>query len=613
MPALCASAYLFFLIAPNLCALQNPSPPQTHLATPPGPIADARSSLAHGNAQEAIEILSNYLQNRPQNSAAHTLLGQAYASIGQNDRAEEEFRTVLQSAPDDSIALAALGELYEQAGQPEKAEPLLARAAKASGGVPQIRIEWAVVLSRLHKYKEAQKALAGVSPPNDPDQRLGFHRLKASVALGLGDSHTAASEMEKALALKPADTGLTIATAVAELQAKNAERAEILATPVYLQTRNPQVGLIVLQAELESHADFHATLDSLRATMLPASDRLTFRQHLAALLISHQEIADAITELQAAANLDPSRADLQYNLALAQFQAGRLDDAENSAAKCKDLGDDADLEALIGDIQEARGKNLEAAKSYQAAVGLAPTEEKYRLSLAVELIRHSNLDAARVVLQQAQTLLPNSWRIELALGMVEYFAGTDDDATRYLLRAYDLSPEPENALQYLGDVQMDRASAPDPAVLAKLCEYSDQHPKNGRMQYYCGAVSFRRDYATSDKSHAAEILKRLHASEGLLPKDASPHCQLGKAYRWLERWPEALAETKICARLDPDSADAHYRLAQIYQHLGQSVQSQSERTLYEAASTKVADENAHREAAMKTFIYTMQNRPPDQK
>ena len=613
IPSLCASAYLSFLIAPNLYALQNPSPPQTHAMTPPGPIAEARSSLAHGNGRDAVQILSNYLQTQPQDSAARTLLGQAYASIGENDHAEQEFRTVLQNAPDNSIALAALGELYEQAGQPEKAEPLLAHAAKASGGVPQLRIEWAVVLSRMHKYREAQNALAGVPPPNDPDQRLGFHRLKASVALGLGDSHVAASEMEKALMLKPADTGLAMATAVAELQSKNAKRAEALAAPVYSQTRNPQIGLIALQAEMESHADFHATLDSLRATPLPASEQLAFRQRLAALLISHQEIADAITELQVVASLDPSRADLRYNLALAQFQAGRLDDAEKSAEKCKELGEDADLEALMGDIQEARGKNLEAVKSYQEAVSLAPSDEKYRLSLAVELIRHSNLDAARVVLQQAQTLLPNSWRIELALGMVEYFAGTDEDATRYLLRAYELSPEPENALQYLADVQMDRASAPDPAVITKLCEYSDQHPKNGRMQYYCGAASFRRDYATSDKSHAAEILKRLHASEILLPKDASPHCQLGKAYRWLERWPEALKETKTCAQLDPDSADAHYRLAQIYQHLGHAAESQSERSLYEAASTKVADENAHREAAMKTFIYTMQNRPPDQK
>ena len=614
MPALFASACLLFFSAPALSAVQNQSAPQSHSTSSLGTIAEARSALANKNAQAAIQILSNYLQTRPQDSAARTLLGQAYASLGQNDRAEEQFRTVLQSAPDDSIALAALGELYLQVGQLEKAEPLLGHAAKASGGVPEIRIEWAVALARLRKYKEAQSALAGVSPPNDPDQLVQLHRLKGSVALGLGDSRTAASEMEKALTLRPADTALVLATAVAELQSKNAKRATSLAGPVYSQTGNPEVGFIVLQAELESRADFHPTLNSLRATPLPASEQLAFRQRLAAVLISHKEIAEAITDLQEAVSLDASHPDLQYNLALAQFQAGRLEDAAKSAEKCKDLGDDADLEGLIGDIQEARGNNLDAVKSYQAAIGLAPSEEKYRLSLAVELIHHSNLDAARVVLQQAQVLQPNSWRIELALGMVEYLAGTDDDATRYLLHAFELAPQPENALQSLADVQMDRASAPDPAAIAKLCEYSDQHPKDGRIQYYCGAVSFRRDYITGDKSRANEILKRLHTSENLLPQDdASPHCQLGKAYRWLERWPEALTESRICARLDPDSADAHYRLAQIYQHLGQPVESQKERKLFEVASTKVADENAHREATMKTFIYTMQNQAPNQK
>src|ERR1700692_4253944 len=186
MLALFASAYLFFSPVPALSALQNQSAPQRHSTSSLGAIAEARSSLANKNAEGAIQILSYYLQTRPQDSAARTLLGQAYASLGQNGRAEEEFRTVLQSAPDDFIALAALGELYLQAGQLEKAEPLLAHAAKASGGVPEIRIEWAVALARLRKYKEAQSALAGLSPPNDPDQRIRLHRLQASVALGLG-------------------------------------------------------------------------------------------------------------------------------------------------------------------------------------------------------------------------------------------------------------------------------------------------------------------------------------------------------------------------------------------------------------------------------------------
>jgi tetratricopeptide (TPR) repeat protein len=608
-----ASASLLLFIALTLGSQQNQPSQQTRPVQSSNPLAEARSSVANGNAEDAIRILSSYLQTRPKDSAARILLGQTYAIVGQNARAEKEFQTVLQFAPDDYVALAALGEIYERGGEPEKAEPMLARAVRVSHGAPQIRMEWAVVLARLHKYKEAQSALAGLSPPSDPEERIGFHRLKASVALGVGNPLAAAAEMEKALALKPADPGLALATAVAELQSQNWQRSASLAEPLFSGTHDPQFGIVLLEAQLGMNAEFHQTMELLRSTHLAPAQELVFRQRLAELLISHGHFSESVEELQAAVDLDPRRPDLQYDLALAQFRAGRPEDALKSAEKCKELGDNADLEDLLGDIQEARGDNLAAVRSYQAAVALAPNEEKYCLSLAVELIRHNSFDAAKVVLKKAEEVQPQSWRIQLALGMVEYFAGTDEETTRYLLRAAERAPEPETALKYLGDIAMDRASAPDPAAVTKLCGYSDRQPKDGHMQFYCGALLFRRDYASGDKTRVEEILKRLHVSAALLPKEASPHCQMGRAYRWLEQWQEALGESQTCARLDPKSADAHYRLAQIYRHLGQTEQWQKEMKLYEAASTRVADENARRQATMKTFLYTIQKETPDHK
>jgi Flp pilus assembly protein TadD len=601
---------LLFCFALALGAQQNPSSPQTHPSQSSRVLDEARASLARGNAEGAIQILSSHLQTRPEDSAARTLLGQAYAIDGRNDRAEEELQTVLQSAPDDTTALATLGEIYERGGQLEKAEPMLAHAAKVSHGAPQIRMEWGIVLARLHKYEEAQSALAGLSPPSGREQRIAFLRLKASVALGLGNTSEAAAEMEKALALNPADPRLVMATAVAELQSKNWQRAATLAEPLFSRTHDPQVGLVYLEAQLGTHADFHPTLELLHATQLAPKDEIAFHQRLAELLISHGKFAESIDEFRAVADLDPNHPESQFNLALAQFRAGRLDDALASAEKCKKLGDSAEIEDLLGDIQEARGDNLAAVTNYQAAAALAPNDEKYRLSLAIELIRHQNFDAAKVVLKDAQNLQPNSWRIQVALGMVEYFAGTDDEATRYLLHAADLADEPELALKYLGDIQVDRSSPPDPGAIAKLCEYADRQPEEGQMQFYCGASLFRRDSVSGDKTHAGEILRRLHTATVLLSKDASPHCQLGKAYRWLGQWQDALVESQICARMDPDSADAHYRLAQIYEHVGQPEQKRKEIKLYEAASTRVADENARRQATMKTFLYNIQKEQP---
>jgi len=598
-------------LASTCSAAQKQNPASRPQST--GPLAEAQSSLAQGNPQESIGILTNYLQSRPKDISARILLGQAYVSTGQNDRAEEEFREVLRTAPANYFALAALGEIYERAGQLAKAEPLLERAASLSHGAAGIRSEWAVVLVRLHKYKEAQGALAGLSPPPDPAERIAFHRLRASVALGLGNAAEAAAEMEKTLILKPDDTRLRVATAVAQLQAKNGQRAADLAEPVFSTTRDPDIGLILLEAQLQIRADFHATLEALRSKKLPLTEELAFRQHLAEVLIAHGEFADSIEELSRVVDLDPNRADLRFNLALAEFKAGRLTEALATASKCKALGDSADVEDLLGDIQEASGNNLSAVGSYQAAVALEPKEEKYRMSLGVELMRHQNFEAAKVVFIQAAELRPNSWRIQLALGLVEHFAGSDAEASRILVHAAELAPEPAGALQYVGGIQMDLTSAPDPAALALLCGYADRHPKDGNLQYYCGALRFRRDNLSGDKARANETLLRLHAAASLLPNDASPHCQLGRAYRWLERWQEALRESETCARMDPNLAEAHYRLAQIYQHLGQRERSQQEMKFYDDASKRTADENARRDEAMKTFLYTIQKQTPDHK
>jgi tetratricopeptide (TPR) repeat protein len=574
--ALGCVSLLFFLLQWNACAQNKTAAPQNQQQSS-GPLQSAQSALESGNPEQAIRILSDYLRTHPE----------------------------------DSRARLALGEIYERTGQLEKAEPLMERAANASHGDPEIRLQWAVVLARLHKYKEAESALAGLSPPTDREARIRFYRLKASVALGLGKATAAASEMEKALALKPDDEGLTLATAAAQLQSGNWQRAADLTKPIFGATHAPTAGLMLLESQLGANMDFQPTLDALRANARNTPNELAIRQRLAELLVAHSKFSESVEDFQRANELSPGRSDLLFNLALAQFRAGRLDDALASAGKCMELGDTADLEDLVGDIQEARGDNLAAAKSYQAAVALAPNEEKYRLSLALELIRHKSFEAAKAVLEQADQLYPNSWRIHFALGMIEYFVGNEDEASRVLLHAAELSPEPPVALKYVGDIQMDRAAGPDGTVTTDLCKYADVHPKEATMQYYCGALLFRKDYAAEDKSNMTNILRRLKAAAERLPNDPGPHCQLGRAYRWLEQWPAALRESEICARLDPDSAQAHYRLGQIYRHEGQQEKAKQEMSLYETAAKRVADENARRDETMKTFLYSIQKETPN--
>jgi Tfp pilus assembly protein PilF len=557
--------------------------------------------------------LSSHLQSHPRDFSARLVLAQTYVATGQDGQAEEQYENILQAAPTNYSALAGLGEIHERAGDLTKAEPFLARASELSHGDAHIRTAWAAVLARMHRYPEASRALAGVPAPSSVDEAIAFHRLKAAVALGLGKPDPAASEMEKALALAPAQVTLQMATAAAELQASHWKRAETLTASLFASTHDANVGLMLLAAQLGSKDDVRSTLGTLGAISLPADQEARLREQIAELLIAPEHFPEAAEELASAIELEPSRADLKFNLALAQFRAAKLDDALATAEALQKNSDSAELEDLMGDVQEARGDNLASVHSYEAAVALAPNEEKYRISLALELMRHKSFEPARVVLKQAKELHPKSWRIQFALGMVEYFSGTLQDAINTLLNSASLSPNPDAVLEYVGQIEMDESGAPDPAALKDICDYSSAHPNAKRIQFYCAALRFHRDYAGHDTAHAEGIVRDLNASVKALPHDAAPYCQLGKAYRWLERWQDSLRESEICARMDPNSADAHYRLAQIYQHFGQQQRSEGEMKLYEAASSRIADENARRDETIKTFLYSIQNDSSDHK
>jgi tetratricopeptide (TPR) repeat protein len=524
----------------------------------------------------------------------------------QADAAEAEYHKVLRHAPDNYIALAGLGELYENLGNLEKSEPMFAQAVKYNPREPRIRIEWARVLTRLHRFPEASKALARVTPPMPGEQRILFFRLKAAIAEGLGNSGAAADNMESALSVQPGSGELQLAAAMANLHAQKWKRAAELAQNLFAKTLNPGSGIILLQAQLGNRSDPSQTLRTLRSLAIPPDQELAVRQQSAEVLISHGETAEAIVDMKRAAELDPANADTLFNLALAEFRAGNTKEALASAENCRKIRNSAELEGLLGDIQEALGDNLAAVRSYQAALAMAPAEENHHLALALEFIRHRNFEPAKLVLEQAEKTFPGSWRVQVGLGMVEYFIGTKENASQILLRAMDLASDPELVLRYLGEVELDETAAPDPLAVERICTFAKAHPSSARAQSYCGALMFRNDFATRDSSRADDIIRRLSFAASVVKDDPTPHCELGKVYDWLQKWEPASKEFEACTRLNPNSVQAHYRLSQIYRHLGETERSREELRLYKAASQKLAEENEQHETTLNTFLYTIQ-------
>jgi len=443
---------------------------------------------------------------------------------------------------------------------------------------PNQALQQAVQLTREHHYAEAESALKGVPPPSNPAQKIAFLRLKAAIASGLGHFAAAAEDMAAAAALAPEDQGLRIAAGIARVQ-----------------------------EQVESHTNPAQTLKRLRSEPLSPEEAINIRLRLAEILSGASLFPEAASDFAAASALAPGRADLLYNFALADFRSGELAAALKSAERAQAIQDSASLESLIGDIQEKQGNSLAAVHSYQTAVTLDPSEERYRLGLALELLRHQTFDAALVVLNQSSTLFPNSIRVRILLGLTYYFVDRSADAVHALLEATTLQAEDEIAERYLGEILLQDASTPDPTATAHVCKFADDHSANKTADAFCGGILLRLARDSGEEARRAEIIRRLQHAALVGPKESVARCQLGKAFEWTEQWRQAKPEMEACVRLDPDSPDGHYQLSRIYRRLGLTTLANQQTALQEAAARRQSEESVRRTQSVTKFLVLLEH------
>lgn len=568
-------------------------------------IAEADQALHRGDARGAIRSLTGWLAQHPHDTEVRIALGAVFQSMGELGRAETAYQAALNDDPRSAAALTALGSLREQQGHLSEAEKLFARAAKLRPDSQPVRLEWASVLGRLHRYQEAAAALAGVPPPESPAERIAYEQLKASIDLGRGDAKAAARNMERALKLAPGDPQLLLAAGMAENEAGDWREAMAHLRPVFDATLNAAAGLALLRAELAVQADHSYTFKRLEFLDLPPDQREGFYTQLGAMLSAagfHGECAEV---LKKAVENDPGKADLYYDLALAQFRAGQLDGALESAGRSRSLHDGAALEGLIGDIQEARGSSLEAVHSYQAAVALAPDQEQYHLALGFELLRHATFEPALTVFERAAERFPKSSRAQTAVGLTHYFLEQYPEAVRALLEASRIDPKSELAVDYLGEIQLQQPVTPDPAAIDQICRYPRAHPGSGAAEAYCAALRLRVEHDRGAAGPSVDVMQDLRLAARKAPDDATARCSLGQALEWSRQWQEAENEMEACLRLRPDSVEGHYRMANIARHLGQTERAEQEVRLHDKVQQSLVDANAERDRTIQKFLYTM--------
>jgi tetratricopeptide (TPR) repeat protein len=256
--------------------------------------------------------------------------------------------------------------------------------------------------------------------------------------------------------------------------------------------------------------------------------------------------------METALALAPQDSGLLLATAASEMACGAF---EQALAHAQSANLTAAREALVGDIQEGLGSVRAAVDAYKHAIELAPDEERYRVALALERIKHAEFDIADAELSEAHRSLPNSYRISTLLAISQYGAGYSDEAILGLNEAIDAGAKTHAIEPILARIVLQSSAVPSSRTSKQLCAWNTT---------VCAALDLRRARVSVDKALLAEAISSLQRAPEADPVRA---CELGRAYEWEQRLMDARRELEKCVRLD-GSPQNHYRLGLLYGRMG---------------------------------------------
>jgi Flp pilus assembly protein TadD len=227
----------------------------------------------------------------------------------------------------------------------------------------------------------------------------------------------------------------------------------------------------------------------------------------------------------------------------------------------------AELFNLLGDIEQRASNFAGAAEPYQRAAHMAPTEE-HLFDWGDNLLKLRAFDDAAQVFTASIARHPQSARLHVGLGIAEYSRGQYESAVKALCEAADLAPSDPRPYQFLGEMYGVFPGLGD-EVTTRLARFAKAQPRNALAQFYYAMSLWKGDRAPSEPADLRRVEALLRQAVTLDRRLAKGFLELGILLSEQQRYTEAIPELRRAASLQPDVAQAHYRLAQAYQRTGQ--------------------------------------------
>ncbi len=295
--------------------------------------------------------------------------------------------------------------------------------------------------------------------------------------------------------------------------------------------------------------------------------------------LAHEQPARAIPFLERASSESGNDYRASKDLALAWIQNGQFDSAGELLDSLAQSHDDAEIHNLLARADEGSGKFKQASQQYSVAAKEAPSEENL-FGAGYELILAGlPADAAREF-EAGLRRYPTSIRLLVGAGAAEFLQGKTLEGTLEFLRATDLVPSDPRPYAFLASASV-IDTAESKRVRESFKRYLDLAPNDAAANYdYAFSLWNDRgaDAARADMEKIEALLQRAIQIKSDFTK---AHFLLANVYFERQEYEPAIQEYQATLRLDPDLNEVHYRLAKVYQRVGQPALATAELRVFE--------------------------------
>jgi tetratricopeptide (TPR) repeat protein len=318
-------------------------------------------------------------------------------------------------------------------------------------------------------------------------------------------------------------------------------------------------------------------------------------------------LRNALEYLERAQKIDPSSYDNGYDLSLAYILTGRFADGRQLIHDLLKRKDTAELHNLLGELEEKDGQFVAAENEYEAAAHEDPSESNL-FDWGSELLMHRTLGPAVDVFQKATERYPTSPRLMIGLGMALYSRGNYDDAVKVLLKGADLNPSDARCYLFLSKAYESSPSQAD-EVIQRFRRFAELESGNAKALYYYAMSLWKGKRAEDPNLDLHQIEALLKKSVALDPKLAEAHLQLANLYSAENKYTEAIPEYVRARELNPDLADAYYRLGQAYVRTGQKDRAQEQFQVYQHLREQHLADLDRQRAEIRQFVLSEKDGP----